>query len=85
MTEKIKVTVRNKTAVHFDSDCLSISMLNGVGPFDILPEHANFISIVSGEIIINELSGKQWKHNCVRGVARAVNNVIDVVILEESN
>jgi len=83
MPEKLKVIVRNKTSKYLDSDCFSVSMVNHIGPFDILPEHANFVSIVYGEVSIVQTSGKTWKKECVRGIARAVNNVVDVVILEE--
>jgi len=82
MTESLNVTVRNKTNVFLKADCLSISMSNTVGPFDILPEHANFISLIAGEVVAREVSGKTWKKEGVRGVVRVVSNVVDVVILE---
>jgi len=83
MTETIKVTVRNKTQVYWKAECKSVSMVNKVGPFDILPEHSNFITLFEGEVRVGELSGKVWTKNCVRGVARVVSNEVEVIFLEE--
>ncbi|OGD73616.1 hypothetical protein A3K29_05865 [Candidatus Collierbacteria bacterium RIFOXYB2_FULL_46_14] len=81
--EKLKVTVRNKTDVLLETECFSVSMANEIGPFDILAEHANFVSIFSGEIVVGRVSGQKWKTKCERGIVRVVGNVVDVVILEE--
>lgn len=83
MMEKLNLTVRGKAEVFFQKECLSVSMVNEVGQFDILPEHANFISIVNGVIKVNESSGKTWKKECIRGIVRVASNMVDVVILEE--
>lgn len=33
--------------VYFDDDALSISAVNETGPFDILPQHHNFMTLLS--------------------------------------
>jgi len=81
--QKLSVTIRNKTKVLFEKECASISMTNEIGPFDILPEHANFVAIIKGEILAREMSGEVTKLNCVRGVTRVSTDVVDVVFLEE--
>jgi F0F1-type ATP synthase epsilon subunit len=81
--EKLKVTVRNKTEVFIDNECLSVSMTNEIGPFDILPEHAHFISTIFGEVTVGLVGKKQWKKGFKRGVARVLDGVVEVVILED--
>ena len=81
--ETIKVIIRNKVEILHESECHSVSMLNKVGPFDILPEHSNFVSIISGEVIARNTSGKVWQKNCTRGIVRVESNTVEVIFLEE--
>lgn len=43
---KIKLKIRNTESVLFEGEVDRISSFNEVGPFDIFPEHANFISLI---------------------------------------
>jgi len=46
--------------VFFDEDAYSISAENDTGPFDILPKHHNFITLLKpGELSIQTLHGEQ--------------------------
>jgi F0F1-type ATP synthase epsilon subunit len=46
--------------VYFDGDAKSISAINDTGPFDILPKHHNFMTLVSGgEIIVRTDEGEE--------------------------
>jgi len=83
MAETINVIVRNKTDVLLRTECLSVSMVNDVGPFDILPDHSNFVALIQGEVVIRESSGKTWTRSCVRGLTKVLTNLVDVVFLEE--
>lgn len=82
MIEKLKVVVRNKTKVFLQTDCSSVSMESEVGPFDVLPEHANMVAVIKGEVLARPMSGKEWKVVCTKGVVRVTGDVVDVVILE---
>lgn len=44
---ELKVIVRSPFQLHYEGDASSVSAQNQVGPFDILPGHANFFSILS--------------------------------------
>ena len=59
LIEKIHVTVRNRTKVLFDDDAKSITSKNDTGEFDVLPEHSNFISLISNPVIIRSLDGQK--------------------------
>jgi len=44
---------------YFDGTAFSVSAENATGPFDILPKHHNFISLLSPcEVVIRSSSGK---------------------------
>ncbi len=50
MTHTFKVIIRDTENKIFEGDCERISSFNEVGPFDIYPMHANFISILRQEL-----------------------------------
>lgn len=44
--------------VYFDGDAKSVSGVNATGPFDILPQHRNFISLLSAcELLLRTRDG----------------------------
>jgi len=47
-----RLKVRNTDGIVFDGDVERISSFNEVGPFDIYPMHANFISILRQQAIL---------------------------------
>ena len=79
MKEKIKVVVSNKTEILFDADCSSVSSKNALGAFDVLPEHINYMSLIEGEVLACEVSGKIWKGVCERGMVRVSSNAVEVI------
>ncbi len=60
MAKLIKVKVRDIERVLFEGDVDRISSFNEVGPFDIYPMHANFISIIRRGLTLY-LNGKNIK------------------------
>jgi F0F1-type ATP synthase epsilon subunit len=53
ITEKLNVIARAPFNVYYEGKAEVVTATNKVGKFDILPEHADFFSILSpGEIII---------------------------------
>jgi len=54
--------------VYYDDSAYSVSAENDTGPFDILPRHHNFMTLLStGEVIIQAPNGEQ-KVKITRGV-----------------
>jgi len=48
--------------VYFDEQATSVSAVNATGPFDILPRHHNFITLLTpGEIVVRLASGEEEK------------------------
>ena len=46
-SSQLNVKVRSPFTIYYEGPALSVSAQNPVGPFDILPGHANFFSILS--------------------------------------
>ena len=56
----MQIKVYSPFQVFFDESAYSISGLNDTGPFDILPHHHNFITLLKvGELVIQTLHGEQ--------------------------
>lgn len=55
--------------VYFDGLATSISAENATGPFDILPGHHNFMTLIDqGEVIVRTDGDKEEKFKIVRGI-----------------
>lgn len=54
--------------VYFDGEAESISAVNETGPFDILPKHHNFMTLLSpGDIVVRTSTGEE-KVTIARGI-----------------
>lgn len=54
----VKVYAPFKT--YFDGEALSISAVNDTGPFDILPKHHNFMTLINeGDVIVRSDKGEE--------------------------
>ena len=48
-----KVKIYSPFQTYFDNTAYSVSAVNGTGPFDVLPGHKNFLSLLlPGEVIV---------------------------------
>lgn len=54
----MRVKVYSPFRSYFDGQAQSISAVNGTGPFDILPKHHNFISLLSAcDLVVRTKEG----------------------------
>jgi F0F1-type ATP synthase epsilon subunit len=74
--EKIHVTVRNRTQILFSEYVKALTSKNDTGIFDILPEHANFISLIGGSLILRKLDGQKQEIPLRNGVIKVKDNAI---------
>lgn len=79
----LSVIVRSKTKLLFDGKAKSVSLKNSLGPFDILPQHENYISSTSGTITIYNTKGEKWVSNHQTGIVKVTTDQVEVVILED--
>jgi F0F1-type ATP synthase epsilon subunit len=74
--EKIHVIVRNRNSILFDNDVKSITSKNDTGIFDILPEHSNFISLISSPLILRTADGQKKEITFKNGLIKVKDNAI---------
>ena len=85
-----KVKVRDTENIIYDGEVDRISSYNEVGPFDIYPMHANFISILRQELVLysNNTRVKELKfEQAVLKVKQDTANIflgIEVLFMDET-
>jgi F0F1-type ATP synthase epsilon subunit len=59
LPDVVHIRVASPFKVFFDEEALSISAENDTGPFDILPRHHNFITLLNAcEIVVRTARGE---------------------------
>ncbi len=79
MDQTLTVRILTPKRVLFEGAALSVSSINSDGPFDILPEHANFITIVQKQRIdIQKPDKTKLTFNFNQAVIYNVKNYISI-------
>lgn len=73
---ELQVIARAPFEIHYEGTALAVSAANRVGPFDVLPGHADFFSVLSpGEVII-ETSGEPVSFTITNGIIAVRNDEV---------
>lgn len=76
-----KVKVYSPFRVYYDNVASSVSAVNGTGPFDILPGHKNFLTLLSpGDIVVRSATGKEETITIERGVMHVLSDGVQVFL-----
>lgn len=76
----ISVVVRSRTGVVWEGEVLSVSSWNKVGPFDVLPRHANFVSTVQKKLRLHKPDGLVEEVNVESGLMHVVADKVIVFL-----
>ena len=77
---KVHLIVRNRDKILFDEDIKAITSINDKGIFDILPEHANFMSLIQKYILIHKLDGTKQRMDINNGVLKIRGSLINCYV-----
>lgn len=66
--------------VFFKGRAKSISSENKLGKFDVLPQHANFISLIFNELTIITAAGEKINYKFKRGVLEVSENKVNIFL-----
>ncbi len=70
------VYVRDPEHIFFQDEALSLSSINDKGPFDVLPQHENFISIIKDKVVIQMKTGEKRELPLKKGVLKTLHNKV---------
>jgi F0F1-type ATP synthase epsilon subunit len=80
-TAKLHIKIHSPFRTYFDGIGLSISATNDTGPFDILPNHHRFMTILNqGEIVVRGDDEKQQVYKIDRGIMHVRDNQVTVFL-----
>jgi F0F1-type ATP synthase epsilon subunit len=75
----LKFKFLTPTQVVFFGEVVSVAAENEEGKFSILPNHANFISVVTGDVIVRQKDSQKLKTLDVQhGIVHCKNNEVSV-------
>lgn len=76
----LSVVVRDRGGVIFIGKADAVSSFNDKGPFDILPLHANFISLINKAIILRLEEAVEKNISIDTGIIKVRENNVEVYI-----
>ena len=78
--KSILVRVRSRQGLVFEGVAVAVSSVNARGPFDVLPDHANFVSTISKKLTILKEDGKREEINVDSGLMQVYHNQVLVFL-----
>jgi F0F1-type ATP synthase epsilon subunit len=78
--EQLNVKVITSSKLFYDGPAYAVSSINKIGPFDILPEHENFITLLKDKVVIHGLDGKDTEIPCQNGLLEVSENRVRVFL-----
>lgn len=78
--QALAVTVASSEKTFYEGRARSISSVNSVGPFDILPQHENFVSLISKKVTIFDAAGKKYEYAILHGLLEVSGDIVRVFI-----
>jgi F0F1-type ATP synthase epsilon subunit len=77
----IHIKIYSAYKTFFDGPANSISATNDTGPFDILPKHHNFMTLVNaGDVIVRQEGENDLKLRIARGVMHVRRNKVTLFL-----
>lgn len=80
MIDLLDVVVRKRTGTVYTGQVLRISSINEVGPFDIYPHHAQFVTVIKQRLEIAKETGKPATFDLDRGILRVKANNVEIYL-----
>lgn len=78
--EYLELVIKNRERALFEGRVKSVSSFNEKGRFDVLPQHANFISLIEKEIIYVDIAGRSNSMTIRNGIIQVHNNIVNIFL-----
>ncbi len=75
----LKVKVVSREGVKFEGKCEAISSINPMGEFDVLEDHANFITPVTHEVTVH-IGKRRKRFKLKKGLVMIKDNMASVFV-----
>jgi F0F1-type ATP synthase epsilon subunit len=78
--ESLFVEVRSRQGLTFGGELEAVTAYNSVGPFDVLPRHSNFISMITKKIILRQHDGRTDEIALENGIMMVEENKVYIFL-----
>lgn len=78
--DSITVKIRNRQRTVYQGEVKAVTSENEKGVFDVLPQHANFISIIKNNIILHHSKRKKQKIPIKLAILKVWENQISIYL-----
>jgi len=76
----LTVVVRNKDKILYSGQAYAVTAVNEKGPFDVLAEHENFISLIKDKVIIRATPKESMEIQIENGIARVYRDKVYIYV-----
>lgn len=80
ISDTIRVVLQNRQGVMLDEEVRAITSKNDKGIFDVLPEHAHFISLIQESVTVHKKNGETKTFSIENAILRVYNNTAYIFI-----
>ncbi|QQG41561.1 MAG: hypothetical protein HYV90_05405 [Candidatus Woesebacteria bacterium] len=77
---QISVTIHKRDGILYQGEAYAVSSTNEVGPFDVLPMHANFVTTIREKVIVTLENGKKNEFGLDTGILFVKEDLIEVFL-----
>lgn len=78
--EILSVTIKRPDRVEFTGNVKAISSINMKGPFDVLPFHSNFISLIRDKVTIHPEDKEPVTYRLQAGIIKVTGNTVTILV-----
>ena len=75
----LQVIIKPIGGIKYQGEVAAVSASNEVGLFDILPEHAHFVTSITGEIVVHEVGGTSKSFVLTSALLHVKDDVVSVL------
>ncbi len=68
--KRFKIKIFSPYQIYYAGEAVSLSAANRTGPFDVLPGHINFFSLLTGGTVFLNTGFQRLEFQIVRGILR---------------
>ena len=79
-SNRLKVSVLQFEFNLYEGTAEAVSSINEKGLFDVLPKHANFITLVNKKLTIHESAEKKREFKIDSGILKVINNQVTIFL-----
>ncbi|TSC73266.1 MAG: Uncharacterized protein G01um101470_192 [Parcubacteria group bacterium Gr01-1014_70] len=78
--QSLFVGIRSRDVLYYEGKATAVSSRNAKGPFDILPQHTHFISLITDGVVIHMTDGTDKKIDFLNAVLKVKDNKVEIYI-----